>query len=167
VTLPIKCRVAFHEAGHCAAAILFRIPVTRVTIENGGCLYRGHYSGPAGIGLERIVMMCLSGPAAEEFFCGPIEDGADRVDYAMARRYLARRFHALHIGAEIVRLRDAAERLVRTDWAQRRIWLIAVALLRHGTLTGDEIGVMIAADAYCCEIPPPWSVDDRAHRRRP
>jgi hypothetical protein len=49
--------------------------------------------------------------------------------------------------AEIARLRDAAERLVRTQWAQECIPLIADALLRHGTLTGDEIGVMVAAHA--------------------
>jgi hypothetical protein len=65
----------------------------------------------------------------------------------MARTYLSRRFDALRIGAEIARLRDAADRLVRTPWVQDRIQLIAAALLHHGTLTGDEIGVMIAADA--------------------
>jgi hypothetical protein len=65
----------------------------------------------------------------------------------MARHYLARRFDPLQIGAEIARLRDAAHRLVRTPWAQQRIPLIAEALLRHGTIAGDEIGVMIAADA--------------------
>jgi hypothetical protein len=48
--------------------------------------------------------------------------------------------------AEIARLRDA-ERLVRTQWAQECIRLVADALLRHGTLTGDEIGVKVAAHA--------------------
>jgi hypothetical protein len=50
----------------------------------------------------------------------------------MARRYLARRFDPLQIGVEIARLRDAAHRLVATEWAQQRIRLIAAALLRQG-----------------------------------
>jgi hypothetical protein len=53
----------------------------------------------------------------------------------------------LHIGAEIVRLRDAADRLLSREWAQQRIRLIAGVLLHYGTLTGDEIGAMIAANA--------------------
>jgi hypothetical protein len=94
-----------------------------------------------------MVTMCLAGPAAEEMFCGPIADSSDRADYEMARRYLARYRGPLHVEAEIVRLRDVAERLVCTPWAQECIRRIVVTLLRHGTLTGDEIGVMIAADA--------------------
>jgi hypothetical protein len=133
-------RAAYHEAGHCAAASAFGIPIIAVTIEaDAGHLYRGHYRERADLALECIVTMCLAGPAAEELFCGPIADGSDRADYEMARYYLARRFEPLRIGAEIARLRDAADRLVRTAWAEERIGLIADALLQHGTLTGEEI----------------------------
>jgi hypothetical protein len=51
------------------------------------------------------------------------------------------------IGTEIARSGDAAQRLVRTPFACHCIPLIAEALLRRGTLAGDEIGGMIAADA--------------------
>jgi hypothetical protein len=54
----------------------------------------------------------------------------------MARRCRARYCGPLHVEAEIVRLRDVAERLVCTPWAQECIRLIGDALLRHGTLTG-------------------------------
>ena len=60
---------------------------------------------------------------------------------------LARYYGPLQVEAEIACFRDAADRLVSDPWAQDRIRLIAAALLRQGTLTGDEIGVMIAADA--------------------
>jgi hypothetical protein len=64
--------------------------------------------------------MCLAGPAAEEFFCGSIENATDRIDLEMARHHPARYFPPLQIGAEIARLREAAERLVRTLWSQQR-----------------------------------------------
>jgi hypothetical protein len=60
--------------------------------------------------------------------------------HAMARRYLAEGgVDPVLIGVEIGRLRDAADRLVRTDWARRRIGLMAHALLRYGSLTGGQI----------------------------
>jgi hypothetical protein len=40
------------------------------------------------------------------------------------------------------RLRDAAQRLVQTAWAQQRIRLVAEALLQCGTLTGEEISAL-------------------------
>lgn len=88
----------------------------------------------------------LGGPQAEIYFCGT--DGGGEANYEMARGYLMqRRFDPLRIEVEIARARAAADRLVRTPSVQDRIRQIAAALLRHGTLTGDEIGVMIAANA--------------------
>ena len=134
-------RAAYHEAGHCAAAIAYGIPIIAVTIEGeAGHLVRGHYRERPDLALECIATLCLAGPAAEEVFCGPITDGTDRTDYEMARHHLARQFDPLRIGVEITRLRDAAKRLVRTPWAQQRIGLIAAALLRHGTLSGADLG---------------------------
>jgi hypothetical protein len=53
----------------------------------------------------------------------------------------ARIWHAnpLQAAADLVRFRDAAQRLVRSTWAQARIRLLADALLRCGTLSGEEI----------------------------
>ena len=121
----------------------YGIPIIRVTIKNETPhLLRGHYRAQHDAGLECMATLCLSGPAAEEHFCGSIEVGADRIDVEMARRCLARCYDQLRIGAEIARHRDAAERLVRTPWAQHRIELIADALERHGTLTGEEISAL-------------------------
>jgi hypothetical protein len=60
----------------------------------------------------------------------------------MARRYLAQEFSPLRIGIEFERLRGGAQRLVATDWARSRIKTIADALLRHGSLTGQQIAAL-------------------------
>jgi hypothetical protein len=134
----LRQRKSFHEAGHCCAAIVYGIPVISVTITNDTPhLHRARYCPPAGIGLECMTTLCLAGPAAEEFFCGPITDGSDRIDIEMARRYLARRFDLLRIEVELGRARDAAGRLVKDQ--QQRIRAIAAALLERGTLSGEDI----------------------------
>ena len=66
------------------------------------------------------------------------EDGGDQTDIEMARGYLARICDPVLIGAGIAQGRDAAERLVRTEWGQDRIRLIAGALLKRGSLNGSE-----------------------------
>jgi hypothetical protein len=107
-------------------------------------LHRGRYRPPPGIGLEAMVTLCLSGPAAETLFCGPINDGGDRVDIEMARGYLSQRFDPLTVGAEIARLRNAADRLVRTEWAQQRQRIVQIAngLLRSGSLDAEQIAAL-------------------------
>ena len=58
----------------------------------------------------------------------------------MAREYLARRIaNPLHAAAELARFRAAAQRLIRSGWARQRIDVLADALQRHGTLTGEQI----------------------------
>jgi hypothetical protein len=95
--------------------------------------------------MECMVRLCLAGPEAENEFCGPITDDSDRIDYKMAYAYLARQLNPLQIGAELTRYRDAAQRLVRSAWARHRIRLLADALLRHGTLSGEQIFELAAS----------------------
>ena len=86
------------------------------------------------------MILCLAGIAAEELFCGPIPDGGDLADLRMAREHLSRAIaDPLQAAAELSRCRAAAERLVRSAWAQQRIRVLADALLRCGTLSGEEI----------------------------
>jgi hypothetical protein len=74
-------------------------------------------------------------------FCWPITDGGDVPDLRMAREHLSSGAIAnpLQVTIELARCRDAAARLVRSAWAQQRIRLLADALLRCGTLSGEEI----------------------------
>jgi hypothetical protein len=84
--------------------------------------------------------MCLSGPEAETLFCGPIRDCGCDEDYAIASSYLSRQFSSpLRIAAELRAGYRRAARLVRTAQARDRICLIADALLRKGTLSGEDI----------------------------
>jgi hypothetical protein len=71
---------------------------------------------------------------------GPITDGGDEPDLRMAReQVLCAIADPLRVGIELARCRVAAERLVRSEFAQDRIRVLAAALLRHGTLRGEEI----------------------------
>ena len=111
-------------------------------------LHRPHYRAPHDCGLETIVTLCLSGPAAEELFFGSIEDGGDQGDLQIAREYVSRAIsNSLQAAAELARCRDAAQRLVRSAWATRHIRLLAGALMQRGTLTGEEI--------FGCVLAPP------------
>ena len=115
------------------AALAFAVPIIRVTIENDTPhLHRGRYRAEANLALECMVTLCHAGPEAEREFCGPITDNSDRVDYEMAYAYLARQLNPLQVGAEFVRYRDAAQRLVRSAWARHRIVAIAEHLCGMG-----------------------------------
>jgi len=138
-------RCAVHEAAHAVAAALYGAPIRWVSIDPAHPhLRRGRWQPSHDAGVEYLTTLCLCGPAAEECYCGPITDGGDATDLVMARDYLARQFGPHQIGAEIARLHDAAARLVRTDWARRRIALIADALLDCGTLSGAQIDGLLA-----------------------
>jgi hypothetical protein len=137
--MDLQRRCATHESGHTVAALTFGIPIIRVTIENKPHLHRGRYRAPHDYGLECMTVLCLAGPEAERELCGPITDGSDQTDYQMAYEYLSRQLNPLHAAAELVRYRDAAQRLVRSPWAHHRIHLLADALLQHGTLSSEEI----------------------------
>jgi hypothetical protein len=131
-------RRAFHESGRVTASLVHGVGIVAVCL-NPPHMHRAYYRAPHDCGLETIVQICLAGPEAEILFCGAIIDGGDYGDYAMARETLARRFDPLRAAIELARCRVAAERLVRSAWAQQRIRLLADALLRRGTLSGEEI----------------------------
>ncbi len=133
-------RAATHEAGHTISAVQFGLPIVSVTVEGAPHLHRGRATMPLTTRTELIAIVCLSGPAAEEVYCGPILDRGDAVDLEMARRALRQRYSSeLELARELHRHRDAARRLVRSRWAEERIRRIADALVARGTLTADEI----------------------------
>jgi hypothetical protein len=131
-------RCAIHEAGHVTACLCLGIPLTYVSLDPAHCR-RDRYEPAHDAALECLCVMGLSGAEAEKCYVGAITDGGDHLDCQMVRDYLAPWFGPLQIAAEFGRLRDAAARLVRTDWARRRIEQIAAALLQRQTLSGAQI----------------------------
>jgi hypothetical protein len=51
-------------------------------------LLRDRFRRERSSAAEALCIVCLSGPAAEQLFFGPIEDDGDKIDQQMARRYL-------------------------------------------------------------------------------
>ena len=79
----------------------------------------------------------FGGPAGEELFFGPADDDSDFIDQLMARRYLCGCFANNQIELQMLRMSQAAERLVTSS--RREIEIIAAALMRQGTLSGDAV----------------------------
>jgi hypothetical protein len=75
-------------------------------------------------------------------FCGSNEGSA--ADLRTAREHLVRRIGPLRIGVERDRYRSAARSLVSSSSAQRRIRVIADALLRCGSLDAEQIYELVA-----------------------
>jgi hypothetical protein len=74
MAVSLRQRISIHESSHCVAAITFGIPILSVSLDPPN-MHRGIYQAHAGA-VEYLTVLCLAGPAGEELFCGPIEDGA-------------------------------------------------------------------------------------------
>jgi hypothetical protein len=141
-----KQKLAYHESGHVIASVRLGIGVLRADINpQHPHFLRDRFTRRADTALEHLCLICLSGPAAEELFCGPIIDNGDFLDMTMARGYVEQGYDELQRGFQLQRLRDAAEHLARTDWARKRIQRLADALIEHGSLDADEIYALTAS----------------------
>ncbi len=139
-------RIAVHEAAHCVACIVYGIPIWSVTIDGSNPhMHQGAWQPPDGLdALECLCTMGLVASEAEKVFCdGKPVEGSDRDDVDSVLRALAQYYSPLEINVQLERMRGAAERLVKTDWARRVIPRIADELLRHGSLTGEQIAGLV------------------------
>jgi hypothetical protein len=133
----LRERRATHESGHAVGCLVLGLPIISVTIEdNGAYLHRGYYRQQRGLATECLCIMSLAGAEAERLFFPDADDFGDAIDLKMIRGYLEPKSE-LEFIAEIERLRAAAGRLVVSERA--KIEVIAAALLKSGTLTGDQI----------------------------
>jgi ATP-dependent Zn protease len=136
-------RIAYHESGHTIAAITFGLPVVAVTIDGRPHLHRDRFRRERSSATEALIIVCLAGPSAETLFFGPADDGGDRINIDMARRYLCGCFADNQIELQMLRMSQAAERLVTSS--RREIEAIAAALMQRGTLTGAEVVDLLAS----------------------
>jgi hypothetical protein len=62
----LRCRNAYHEAGHTVAALTYGVPVLKVTIdEDPPYMHRGRYDDRSDFAVEAVVVLCLCGGEAE------------------------------------------------------------------------------------------------------
>jgi hypothetical protein len=137
-------RTAIHEAAIATACFVLGLPIIKVTIADGeSYLLRGFYRQQRDLAVEARCIMSLAGSEAEKlFFPGGNDDYfGDSIDLDAVRRYL-RPDSELQFIAEVARLRAAARRLVEAE--RVKIEIIASALLRHGTLSGEAITDLLA-----------------------
>jgi hypothetical protein len=82
----LQRRRATHESGHICAALSFGIPIISATIAGDRAfVLRNNYHAPTPeIGVEAMATLCLSGPAAEDFYVGKFDDTAHDGDYWQA-----------------------------------------------------------------------------------
>jgi hypothetical protein len=135
---------AHHEAGHAVIALAFCVPVRRASIRagrasNGRVVTHGHPE-PADV----LLFITLAGPFAHRRFA-PRSNWLTS-DFAIVEKMIfgkgscgttaAKRKHAVYAV-------DHAEQIVDYFWADIKV--AAKALLKHETLTGDEISAAIRA----------------------
>jgi hypothetical protein len=131
-------RAAYHEAGHCVAALRFALPLLEVVIhpDGTGCT---KYARRLGVGeVERWAVSAFAGIEAEvdRFGNAPIEEDQHAIARALA---------ALGLDWGEPRLdgfRERARALVREE--RRAIGTVAAALLRRRHMSGDEVGVILS-----------------------
>jgi hypothetical protein len=132
-------------------------------------LLRDRLRRPRDLGIEPLCLVCLSGPAAEQVFCGPITDGADQVDIEMAGGYLRECYSDGQIEQQFARMRTAAERLVRTPSVaavdrDRRCTHAAGSMTYLNASTRDRFLIVAPTSKMRC-----WSAHTicEARRQRP
>jgi ATP-dependent Zn protease len=141
-------RICYHESGHVAAALTYGLPIIRVSAGSfEPHLLRGGFRRERTSGVEALSVLCLAGPAAEQMFFGEITDHSDFIDQQMAKDYLLSCFPEVEIPYQMTRAKYAAEHLVASS--RHQITTVATALLRRGSLTGDEIVELLWRNARC------------------
>jgi hypothetical protein len=134
-------RTAYHEVGHCLAALAYGIPIRTVTVEGQPYLERGEI--PEGLPLEALLTLICAGPECERLHVGAVDDGGDIFDIRAALRHLRRSLSPLEVLGAYSRARDSAGALVATPWARRTAPRLVRALVERGTLSGEDIAALL------------------------
>lgn len=138
---PYDEATAYHEAGHAVVALALGRPVQRVSVlpkreHLGRCEFGRGVFRPSKDWLEREILISLGGVAAEARHTGRYAwDGAAR-DSEYVRRLAVQRAGERQAERLERRLLAKAEYLLARPEHWRAVELIAVELLRYGTISG-------------------------------
>ncbi len=144
---------AFHESGHAVAARQLGLQVVRASAAPGRTGVRTRHEigvPPAQLAatMQKLLLVDLSGPLAEEHFAGVSDELACAKDEANALR------RALRLGLWTSARLDEAEELVEhsrpkaahlVQQAWPAIERVAAALADGHVLTGDQVDALMAA----------------------
>jgi hypothetical protein len=141
---------AFHESGHGVVAFHHGRAIRRITVGgdgNGGVIcaelsraarwrfsrrdWRTH--------VEAEIMICLSGPIAEQKFSGTCDLKESEVDFRMARAWLKDLDHP----ASLRQLEAITRKLIDENWGA--VSRVAARLIRHGLMSGKEVEAICRA----------------------
>ena len=156
-------RIAYHEAGHAVAAIDNGCGVTSATIlEDDDSYGKVSHGMPPGWPpdlyapvaewrevVDKVVLMCLAGSAAEVSFLGG-EKGIEpsRSDYETACECANLLYGRDELQGYLEAMGERIYEWVEKKDVRCRILAVATALLRHGRLSGPDVRDLCAqADA--------------------
>jgi hypothetical protein len=164
---------AYHEAGHAVVALAFRARGLKASIKPRG-ISRGRvgYDSLPALAADVVLFITLAGPFAHRRFA-PRSNWFGGSDFAIVAKIIfgkGSKGTTANKEKYLAHVVDQAEQIVDYFWIDIRV--AAKALLKHDTLTRDEIASVIRVarrkSRRCCRIgdPPAFALMARRAARR-
>jgi len=142
-----RVKIAYHEAGHAVAAVVLGLEVEMASIVPEGDIL-GHVVAPEPIDsslecwIARATMLWCGPLAAQRHFGAFIDDGGSDDHESIDVFGDCAAIGAGELGGFKEWTRARAMSVLNANWSA--VTAVALALLEHDTLTGDEIRQLVA-----------------------